>query len=95
VEQVRRAGDAARDVLVLQKLLPLAEAISGADSKLSIDRLTVLAQTRGANGVEANGHGGDWLRRAISSVDQLRAATGIDLAAVAGRLGAPTKAAPP
>ena len=85
VEQYKKAGGAAREVLVLQKLLPLVDAISGASSKLTVSRLTVLPQTAG--GVGGGDAGGDWARKAISSAEQLRAATGIDLAGVARRLG--------
>ena len=81
VEQYKRAGDAAREVLVLQKLLPMVEAISGARTKLDVMRLTVLPVKNG-DGAE------DFARRAISTSEQLRAATGIDLAAVARRFGA-------
>jgi flotillin len=82
VEQYKRAGGAAREVLVLQKLLPMIEAISGARTKLDVKRLTVLPVKSG-DGAE------DWVRRAISTTEQLRAATGIDLAAVAKRMGGP------
>jgi flotillin len=84
VEQYKRAGDAAREVLVLQKLLPMIEAISGARTKLAVKRLTVLPVKSDGG---AAGNGEDWARRAISTSEQLRAATGIDLAAVARRLG--------
>ena len=91
VEQYKRAGDAAREVLVLQKLLPMVEAISGARTKLDVKRLTVLP-VKSANG--DGGGGDDWARRAISTSEQLRAATGIDLAAVAKRLGGAAPALP-
>ncbi|HEX7663354.1 MAG TPA: SPFH domain-containing protein [Polyangiaceae bacterium] len=79
IEEYRKAGPAAREVLVLQKLLPLVGAISGADRKLSVQKLTVLPQT--------NGGGDDWAKKAISTSEQLRAATGVDLGAIAKRLG--------
>ncbi len=79
VEQYRRAGSAAREVLALQKLLPLVDAIAGAQQKLQIRRLTVLP-TGGASP--------DFARSAIATSEQLRAATGIDLGAMARRLGA-------
>jgi flotillin len=85
VEQYKRAGDSAREVLVLQKLLPLVEAISGAGTALKFDRVTVLP----ANGTE------DFARRAISSAEQLRAATGIDLAGAMRRLGGPAPTGAP
>ncbi len=80
VEQYKIAGDAAREVLVLQKLIPLVNAISGAESKITVKKLTVLPESSGSDG-------GDFTRKAIGATEQLRAATGIDLAGVARRLG--------
>ena len=86
VEQYAKAGPAAREVLALQKMLPLVDAISGANKKVVVRKLTVLpARSSGADG--------DWARKAIGSAEELRAATGIDLAGVARRLSAP--GAPP
>jgi flotillin len=85
VEQYRKAGGTAREVLALQKLVPFIEAVSGAQSKLIVRKLTVLP---GASASEASGD--DWARKAIATTEQLRAATGIDLGAVARRLGSPT-----
>jgi flotillin len=82
VEQYRRAGASAREVLALQKLMPLVDAISGSQRRLAVRKLTVLP-----NGGDGNK---DWARSAISSVEQLRAATGIDLGGIARRLGAPS-----
>ncbi len=78
VEQYKKAGPSAREVLALQKMLPFVEAVSGACSKLTVRKLTVLPTAAG---------GDDWARRAIVTTEQLRAATGIDLGAVAKRLG--------
>jgi flotillin len=86
VEQYAKAGPAAREVLALQKMLPLVDAISGANKKVVVKKLTVLP-SRG------NGSDGDWARKAIGTAEELRAATGIDLAGVARRLGMP--GAPP
>ncbi len=79
VEQYKIAGPAAREVLVLQKLLPLVSAISGSDRKLAVQKLTVLPH-------HSNGDG-DWAKKAISTNEQLRAATGVDLKALARRFG--------
>lgn len=78
IEEYKKAGPAAREVLVLQKLLPLVGAISGSDRPLAVQKLTVLPQTDGD---------GDWAKKAISTNEQLRAATGVDLKAIANRLG--------
>jgi flotillin len=77
VQQYAKAGPAARDVLVLQKLLPFVHAISGAGRPIDVQRVSVLP---------ARGDG-DWARKAIQTSEQLRAATGIDLAALARRTG--------
>jgi hypothetical protein len=85
-----KAGAGAREVLVLQKLLPFVEAVSGAQKKIAVRKITVLPSVRtfAADGT------GDWARSAISTAEQLRAATGIDLGAVARRLAAPTPSKP-
>ena len=86
VEQYRKAGGTAREVLALQKLLPLVGAIAGIGQKLSVRKLTVLP-SRGESGGDAQRGHEDFARTAIGTAEQLRAATGIDLAAVARRLG--------
>lgn len=78
VEECRRAGPEARRVLALQKLLPHVARIAGEGSALSIRKLTVLPSTES---------GDDLARKAISTAEQLRAATGVDVAAIARRLG--------
>jgi flotillin len=85
VEQYVKAGAGAREVLVLQKLLPFFEAVSGAQRKLVVQKVTFLPRGGRAAGGESGS--GDWATRAISNAEQLRAATGIDLGAVARRLG--------
>ncbi|MEO8878378.1 MAG: SPFH domain-containing protein [Polyangiaceae bacterium] len=80
VEEYKKAGPTAREVLVLQKLLPLVGLISGADRKLLVQKVTVLPQTHG---------GDDWAKKAISTSEQLRAATGVDLGAIGRRLSEP------
>jgi flotillin len=80
VEQYRKAGPAAREVLALQKLLPFVDAVSGAETRLAVRKLTVLPTSSAS--------GEDWTRKAISTTEQLRAATGIDLGAMARRMAA-------
>ncbi|HEY1956630.1 MAG TPA: SPFH domain-containing protein [Polyangiaceae bacterium] len=87
IEQYKRSGENARAVLVVQKLLPLANMIAGAQQKVAVKRLTVLPRGDGV----AQGTG-DFARKAIGVTEQLRAATGIDLSQVARRLApAPPK----
>ncbi|MEO7113405.1 MAG: SPFH domain-containing protein [Polyangiaceae bacterium] len=83
VEQYKKAGPSAREVLVLQKLLPLVGLISGADRKLTVNKVTVLPQSTGSDADH------DWARKAISTTEQLRAATGVDLSAIGRRLSEP------
>ncbi len=80
VEAYRKAGPSAREVLALQKLLPLVGDISGAKQKLSIGKVTVLPG--GADGAS------QLARSAIGAAAQLQAATGVDvLGALGKRLG--------
>jgi flotillin len=91
VEQYKKAGAGAREVLVLQKLLPFVDAISGAQRKLAVRKVTFVPQTSGGS----SGGSGDWAGRAIVNAEQLRAATGVDLAAIARRLGGGGPPVPP
>ena len=90
IEQYKRSGENARAVLVMQKLLPLANLIAGAQQKVTVQKLTVLPNGDGA----AQGTG-DFARKAIGMNEQLRAATGIDLGQVARRLAPPAPPPPP
>jgi flotillin len=80
VEAYRAGGASSRDVLALQNLLPLLTHVSGAHHQLTIGKLSVLP----GNGGDA---GGDIARKAIGAAEQVRAATGVDLAGVAKRFG--------
>lgn len=75
-----KIGPAAREVLILQQTLPLAEHVAGTTKPLRIKKLTLLP-------------GGDSLAKsAIATAQQLRAATGVDLGALAKRwAGAPAE----
>jgi flotillin len=79
----QQGGDAARDVLVLQKLLPMLGQIAGSSQPLQVARLTVLPAGQGTS---------DVARLTISAAEQLRAVTGVDVAqlarGVSGRLEA-------
>lgn len=78
VEEYSRAGDAAREVLVLQQLMPMLGSISGANRKTKIKEWTVM------------GDGDGMAHKAVKFSEQVKAATGVDLAQVAGRLGVTT-----
>jgi flotillin len=86
IEQYKRSGDSARKVLVVQKMLPLANLIAGAQQKVAVRKLTVLPN----QDETATDGSGAFARKAIGVTEQLRAATGIDLGQVARRLAPPT-----
>ncbi len=88
IEQYKRGGANAREVLVVQKLMPLANIIAGAQQKVTVRKLTVLPVGDGASD-------GDFARKAIVASEQIRAATGIDLGKVAKRLGGGLPSSPP
>jgi flotillin len=79
VEAYRTAGREAREVLALQKLLPLISEVAGAKQKLKVGKVTMLpGDTAGA---------GDGLARAaIGASARLKAATGVDLGDLAGKV---------
>lgn len=101
----RSVGPAARNVFLMQKLDALTRIVMGSMSALKVDRLTVLGgiggasapagHTNGAGGHPVNGGGGGGISRElvgslIAASEQIRAATGVDLAAALGsRLAAP------
>jgi flotillin len=66
------AGPAAREAMVLQKLMPLLGRIAGQESSLHVTRLTVLP-----SGTDNPGAG--FARAALGAATQIQAATGVDL----------------
>lgn len=86
VEEYKRAGANAHEVLVLQQLMPLAGDIAGVGKPMKIRRLTFLP---------ASGEGGSAAQKAIGTVEQIRAATGVDLAEIGRRMSGSAPAAPP
>jgi flotillin len=88
VEQYKRSGSSAREVLVVQKLMPLVQHIAGAQQKVSVRKLTVLPTHHA-------GEDEGLARKAIGVNEQLRAATGVDLGQVMRRLGAAPPPPPP
>jgi flotillin len=76
VEEYKRAGINAREVLVLQQLMPLAGDIAGVGKPMKIRRLTFLPE--GSDSAA---------KKAITTVEQIRAATGVDLGEIAKRIG--------
>jgi flotillin len=77
VEEYKKVGPGAREILALQQMMPMLEDISGARHPMKIKKLSVLP----------DGAGDDSLaKRAISAAEQIRAATGVDLPELAKRM---------
>jgi flotillin len=72
------AGEGGRDVLALQQVIPLLTQVSGAGRKLVVKKVSVLPP--------GSGEGGDFARSAIAASEQIKAAMGVDLPAIARRL---------
>ena len=71
----RAAGTSGRDVLLMQKLVPLLRQLSGTIGDLHVDRLTVI-------GKGGNADDGSLASRLVSTSEQIKAATGIDVPGV-------------
>lgn len=73
----RESGGAGREVLLMQKLVPIFARIAAPVGELHVDRLTVIGQGKGGAGAEA-----PLASKILSTTEQIRAATGIDVARV-------------
>ncbi len=82
VEEVKKAGASARELLALQQMIPMLPEITGARRPTKISTLSVLPN--------ADGGDGSFAQKAIAAAEQIRAATGVDLAALARKAGAET-----
>ena len=80
-EAFAAAGEGARDVLALQQVVPLLSKVAGAGHPLIVQKVSVLPGTNG----DAPGQG--FARSAIGASEQIKAATGVDLAGLARKLG--------
>ena len=79
----RQGGSSSRDVLLMQKLVPLLTQLTGTIGELHVDRLTVIG-----GGTDASGNGGLG-RTLLTANEQVKAAVGVDLAgALRDKLGA-------
>jgi len=70
----RSSGTTGRDVLLMQKLVPLLESVTSTIGNLKIDKVTVLPAGQGGGG------GGSLGGSLVVANEQVRAATGVDLA---------------
>ena len=86
VEEYKRAGVNAHAVLVLQQLMPLAGDIAGVGKPMKIRRLTFLPSGQSD---------GSTAQKVIATAEQIRAATGVDLAEIGRRMGGTSTALPP
>jgi flotillin len=84
-EAFAAAGDGAREVLALQQVIPLLSKVAGAGHPLVVQKVSVLPGTVGG----APGEG--FAKAAIGASEQIKAATGVDLAGLARRLGSEAK----
>jgi flotillin len=76
------SGTAGRDILLMQKLVPLMSKMAQSMGELKVDRLTVLG--KGGH----NGEGEELAGKLVNYSEQIKAATGIDVPAlVKGKLG--------
>jgi flotillin len=76
-EAYAAAGEGAREVMMLQQVMPLLAQVAGAGQKLTIEKVTVLPPGPVA---------GDGIARAaISAAEQVKAATGVDFLGAAAK----------
>jgi flotillin len=82
-DRYNTSGTAGRDILLMQKLVPLLAKMAGSMGELKVDRLTVLG--KGGSGSDNDELAG----KLVNYSEQIKAATGIDVPAlVKGKLGA-------
>lgn len=67
-----KGGASARDVLLMQKLVPLFHSLAGTIGELKIDRLTILPRGTGSEGQPLGA-------KLVDASEQIKAATGIDV----------------
>jgi len=80
-EAFAAAGDGAREVLALQQVIPLLGQVAGAGHPLIVKKVSVLP------GTDAGAPGEGFAKAAIGASEQIKAATGVDIAGLARRLG--------
>jgi len=78
----RADTSAGRDVLLMQKLMPVLKKVSGTIGNLNVDRLTVIGSGKGESSDEP------LASKLINMSEQIKAATGVDVpAALRARVG--------
>jgi flotillin len=84
IEEIRKVGPGALEVFALQQMMPLLPEIAGARRPTKIGSLSVLP----------SGDDGSLATKAVALSEQLRAATGVDLAEILRRAGGTERARP-
>ncbi len=74
----RGQGTAGRDVLLMQKLVPVLSQVAGTIGDLRVDRLTVIGAGDGNGGKKGESLAG----KLVSANEQVKAATGVDFSQV-------------
>lgn len=81
------SGGSGRDVLLMQKLLPVLKQVSGTIGQIKVDRLTVI----GKDGSNTGSSGGSLAGQLVAANEQVKAAVGVDLGeALRSKLGQPS-----
>lgn len=75
----RSSGSTGREVLLMQKLVPVLQMVSATIGTINVDRVTVIGQVPGGSS-GGNAGGGSLAGNIASTNEQIRAATGVDLA---------------
>lgn len=71
----RASGTNGRDVLLMQKLVPMLKSVTSTIGDLHVDKLTIIGGGNGANG-------GDLAGKLVKTNEQIKAATGMDIPAM-------------
>lgn len=88
----RATGTAGRDVLLMQKLVPVMQQVLQSMNDVKIDRLTVIGSAGGAGA----GSGGSLASQLVTTSEQIKAATGLDVPQmIKDRFAAPGTPPPP
>jgi len=88
----RSSGESARDVLLMQKLVPLLTQVSSTLGELRVDRLTVIGKPQPGTVARGTDDGRPLAAKLVDATEQIRAATGIDVPAlIKDRFGAGAK----
>lgn len=80
VKSWKSAGDNARNIFLMEKIDPILDTIVGSIKDIKIDKVTVIDKNL------TSGEDSNPIVKAISSLEQLKSATGIDASAIVNKL---------